>query len=116
MSYFDEDVFNEEYLSPEDRKIVEEIRYTKEKIINDNNVEDYVKQYIGKCNGGAAIEGFVKEILSPFASYLRELIDYHISGMIIDKIEGYSEEDYLRFKEEGAQRIAERRKKGEDPI
>ncbi len=89
MSYFDPDIYNIENLKDEDKKRVNEIEYVKEQVLGDNAVEEYLSEHYS----GKATNEILKEMFIPFVESLRENVDCCICDMIVDAIEGYTEDE-----------------------
>lgn len=94
MSYFDPDIYNIENLKDEDKKRVNEIEYIREQVLGDSAIDEYLSEH----GSGKVTNELMKEMFVPFVDNLRENIDCCICDMIVDAIDGYTEEEFERMR------------------
>lgn len=99
MSYFDPDIYNIENLKDEDKKRVNEIEYIREQILGEGTIDEYLSEH----GSGKVTNELMKEMFVPFVDNLRENIDCCICDIIVDAIDGYTEEE-LEFMKEKAKK------------
>ncbi len=112
MSYFDPDIYNTENLKDEDKKRVNEIEYIKEQVLSDSAVDEYLAEHCG----GKVTNEIMKEMLTPFVESLRENVDCCICDMIVDAIEGYTEEELELLKEKAKKEKHEEVRKNDNSV
>lgn len=90
MTCFDPDIYNEDNLKQEDKKRIREIEFVKRRVLNEAVVDEFVSQY----SFGEKSAEVMKEVLLSFMYSLCEKVDYCICDMIIEAIDGYSDEEF----------------------
>ena len=93
MSYFDERIYNVENLKDADKEIVDTIEAVKGRVLDEENLDDFLSQKCEAFTEGSVTSALIKELLTSYANFLKEQIDYCEVDVIIDKIESYSEEE-----------------------
>jgi len=96
----DDETYRIDLLNERDKETAVAMTNLSDNILSDEIVSDYIERFIQKSNGGNVISSLVREAILPFVSYLKELSDYHICNFIIDKIDGYSEQEYEELKKQ----------------
>jgi len=89
--YLDTAIYSPDNLNQTDRRINDELTEVKNSILNQDVLDEYLKE---KYESAVFTAQLVKEHLEPFIDYLKKRFDYCICDRIIDSIEGYSEEEY----------------------
>lgn len=82
--------YNVDDLKKKDRKTLRELTDLKETLFSKDNMENYIHEKVDSSSGDM-IEGLTREIIEPYNSYLKEMIDCYICSFIIDTVEGYDD-------------------------
>ena len=82
--------YNAENLKKKDRKTLQELTDLKKTLFSKENMENYIHEKVDSSSGDT-IEGLTREIIEPYNSYLKEMIDCYICSFIIDTVEGYDD-------------------------
>ena len=96
----DDETYRIDLLNERDKETAVAMTNLSSDMFSDEIVNDYIERFVQRSNGCNLISSLVKEAILPFVSYLKELADYHICNFIIDKIDGYSEQEYEELKKQ----------------
>lgn len=79
-------------LKKEDKDLVEFVEELKNVCLTDEVIQSYIEQ---KDVTGETMKKIYKDALKDFVLFLKEQMEYFKADIIIDKIEGYAEEECL---------------------
>jgi hypothetical protein len=85
------DVYDYRNLKESDKEQIDTLEAVKTNVLNKDVVEDFVDT---KDISGATLQNIYREVLNEFVSFLSERVEYVKVDMIVEKIEGYSDDEF----------------------
>lgn len=98
----DPDTYDYRNLKDEDKALIDAIEETKQTVLNASVIEDFIDS---KEIMGATLQGIYRDALKEFVVFLQERTEYHKVDLIIEKIDGYTEEEFQALYEKSHQKI-----------
>lgn len=92
MDYFAPEIYDKKFLKPEDQNILEKMQDMRDRVLNDDVLEDYLSETVD--SDMPVMCSLVRETLSKFIEYLVLQSEYRFCDFIISCIEDYPEAMY----------------------
>lgn len=98
----DPDIYDYRNLKDCDKALVDTIEETKQVVLNSSVIEDFIES---KEIMGTTMQGIYRDALKEFIVFLQERTEYHKVDLIIEKIDGYSDEEFQALYDKSHQKI-----------
>lgn len=90
----DSDFYDARNLKENDKALLDVMEGIKRDVLNDEVVDDFIDS---KEVTGGTLRGVYKDVLNDFIAFLQERIEYRKVDLIVEKIDGYTEEEFKQL-------------------
>lgn len=90
---YDVEVYDYKFLNEADKALVDVIDSVKDEVLNEDVINDFIES---KNFSGGTLQSIYTEALTDFVNFLRERVEYSKVDLIIEKIDGYSDEEFAK--------------------
>lgn len=86
--------YDYKYLNERDKASVDAVNSVAEKILTTEVINDFIES---KSFSGRTLQSIYKEALTDFVNFLREQVEYRKVDFVIEKIDGYSDDEFAKL-------------------
>lgn len=90
----DDDFYDARNLEESDKALLGVMEDIKEDVLNREVVADFIDS---KEVSGETIRSIYEDVLHDFIDYLRERVEYRKVDFIVEKIDGYTDEEFMKL-------------------
>ena len=90
---YDIQVYDYKHLNENDKTSVDVIDEVKDSVLT----AEVINEFIESKSFGGTLQSIYKETLADFVDFLREQVEYRKVDFIIDKIDGYTDEEFAKL-------------------
>ena len=100
MPYFDTEYYDIDFLKPEDREKIEEVKKVRNDLLDRSIISDYIAEKVPNEAVGKQLRSMIAETCAPFLEYVKDAIDQYIVDYIIAKEDDYTPEEFEQLKKQ----------------
>ncbi len=105
----DYEVYRPEHLNEKDKQRWKDIQGVRDRLMQPDVIEDYLEN---KKINGSVLQGVYRDVLKDFSNFLSERIGFCEVDLLLECIDGYSEEEFDALCEKARQEEENRKNAG----